>query len=310
MSYWSATILATRPCLCRLERRIRNQSDSSANFDANAAEACLNAALEIAKLFPSQPNIEFIYTNGPWWNIVHISKFCPEGINSHTLIMAILVMQSAAVLLLKMAYRAEGARTGAPPVAPSIKKLIRWLRAMQKNDLVAARAYEVLWRILKACAPALQAQAADILAMDVEESEQENPEQQYPQDMFPEQATSTADWQQRGFFQNSTISSETFNSNSLRQQPFEPSPKHQSDPYAAPPTAYNAATMPFGNPFFTNFDQVVPVAEVQDLWQSPHPQPFDYVDTDMPTSFNDTQNRQEAPHVAETGSSFYQQQYW
>jgi hypothetical protein len=68
-------ILATRPCLCRLERRIRNQSDSSANFDANAAEACLNAALEIAKLFPSQPNIEFIYANGPWWNIVHVSKF-------------------------------------------------------------------------------------------------------------------------------------------------------------------------------------------------------------------------------------------
>lgn len=224
--------------------------------------------------------------------------------------MAILVMQSTAVLLLEMAYRAEEARTGAPPVALSIKKLIRWLRAMQKNNLVAARAYEVLWRILKACAPALQAQAADILAMDVEESEREDPVQQHPQDMFPEQATATADWHQRGFFQNSTISSGTFDFNSLRGQPFEPSSKGRSDSYAAPPTAYNAATMPFGNPFFTNFDQVVPVADVQDLWQAPHPQSSDYIDTDMPTSFKYAQNRQMAPHVEETGDSFYQQQYW
>ena len=74
IEYWSTKILITRPCLCRLERRIRHQSDTSANFDANAAEACVNAASEIVELFPEQPNLDYIYSNGPWWVIIHISK--------------------------------------------------------------------------------------------------------------------------------------------------------------------------------------------------------------------------------------------
>jgi hypothetical protein len=74
IDYWSTTILITRPCLCRLERRIQNQSDNSAKFNAKTSEACVNAALEITKLFPDQPSIDFIYSKGPWWAIIHISK--------------------------------------------------------------------------------------------------------------------------------------------------------------------------------------------------------------------------------------------
>jgi hypothetical protein len=71
--YWSAKIILTQPCLSRLGRRIENQSDVSAKFDLDTAEICVTAALEIAKLLPTQPDARFIYTTGPWWAIVHTS---------------------------------------------------------------------------------------------------------------------------------------------------------------------------------------------------------------------------------------------
>jgi hypothetical protein len=76
--YWSTKILLTQPCLRRLERRVQEQSSTYAEFDTKAAEACVTAALEIAKLFPAQPDVSFIYTEGPWWAIVHISQYLPS----------------------------------------------------------------------------------------------------------------------------------------------------------------------------------------------------------------------------------------
>jgi hypothetical protein len=71
--YWSTKILLTQPCLSRLGRRIENQIDTSAKFDLDAAEACVTAALEIARLLPAQPDARFIYATGPWWAIIHTS---------------------------------------------------------------------------------------------------------------------------------------------------------------------------------------------------------------------------------------------
>lgn len=72
--YWGTKILITRPCVCRLERRIKNESSTSAAFNATSAEACVEAALEMAKMFPEEPNLEFVYGQGPWWAINHLSK--------------------------------------------------------------------------------------------------------------------------------------------------------------------------------------------------------------------------------------------
>jgi len=71
--YWSTKILITRPCLCRIERRITNESDTSAEFNKRTAEACVEAALEMTKLLPDRPDLNFLYTNGPWWAVVHLS---------------------------------------------------------------------------------------------------------------------------------------------------------------------------------------------------------------------------------------------
>jgi hypothetical protein len=75
IDYWSTKMLITRPCLCRIERRIRNESSTSANFNTTRAEACVEAALEMVKLLPDQPDLDFLYSKGPWWAVVHISEY-------------------------------------------------------------------------------------------------------------------------------------------------------------------------------------------------------------------------------------------
>jgi hypothetical protein len=72
--YWSTKMLITRPCLCRIERRIQNESATSAVFNSKSAATCVEAALELTKLFPDQPDLYFLYIKGPWWAVIHPSK--------------------------------------------------------------------------------------------------------------------------------------------------------------------------------------------------------------------------------------------
>jgi hypothetical protein len=72
--YLSAKICITRPCLCRLDRRPKGQSEESAEFNWRTAEACVQAALDLALLLPEPLNTRWIYEKGPWWSSVHISK--------------------------------------------------------------------------------------------------------------------------------------------------------------------------------------------------------------------------------------------
>jgi hypothetical protein len=45
------------------------------NFNTDTAETCVEAARQMAMLFPEQPDTGFIYSQGPWWDVVHISKY-------------------------------------------------------------------------------------------------------------------------------------------------------------------------------------------------------------------------------------------
>lgn len=77
--YHNVKILITRPCLCRLERRIQGQSDKSTNFNQNMAEACVQAAQNMTLLLPDQPDPVIIYQKGPWWSMTHNSKLNPPS---------------------------------------------------------------------------------------------------------------------------------------------------------------------------------------------------------------------------------------
>lgn len=151
---FSTQVLITRPCLCRLEDRTKQQQPSvqSLNFNRNIAAACIQAAQNLTSLFPDEPQPEWIYKNGPWWCIVHN------------------IMQAATVFLVELSKRGRKLPNATENISTPLKKLVRWLRAMRYQDVVARRAYKVVFDILKTSAHRNQFDISDLLAEDETES--------------------------------------------------------------------------------------------------------------------------------------------
>jgi hypothetical protein len=177
----------------------------------------------------------------------------------------ITVMQSMAVLLLEMAYGNKDMKASDPSMTSSIKKLIRWLRAMQHNDPVAARAYKVTWKILKACAPTLQAQANDLLAMEEEDAP---PTNSYQNPSAAYDNPGTAHWPQAEPFDSAMEDTGSFDPQLFSQSSYDAIAGYPYDSNTFYEADQNPIPMVFGNPFFTSFDQGAPVVDIQDLWAS------------------------------------------
>ncbi|KAL5371378.1 hypothetical protein DPSP01_014306 [Paraphaeosphaeria sporulosa] len=128
MYYYSTKILICRPCLCRLDRRIRSQSQSSVNFNHQIAAQCVAAATSIAACLPEDMTVwrKEIYNIFPWWSTVHY------------------LMQSITILLLEACNEAEGIN-----VLPAVKKLVRWLRELSSTNTTAEHAYSITVDLLK-----------------------------------------------------------------------------------------------------------------------------------------------------------------
>ncbi|KAF2830575.1 hypothetical protein CC86DRAFT_315963 [Ophiobolus disseminans] len=126
--YQSAKICITRPCLCRLDRRIKGQSEESANFNQVTATSCIQAALDLSSWLPEPANSTWLYERGPWWSSVHI------------------IMQAITVLLLELAQDTN--RADRSKIAECVEKLANWLEAMKSVDSVADRAYSVVCKML------------------------------------------------------------------------------------------------------------------------------------------------------------------
>lgn len=131
--YHNTKILINRPCLCRLDRRIVNQTASSNDFNERAAITCVASAKAIATLLPEDPerHVVNLYESGPWWSMVHN------------------IMQSLVVLLLEISLRGKHFPQDRHKIIPSLKKLVRWLRAMRATNGVAKRAYSIAFSLLK-----------------------------------------------------------------------------------------------------------------------------------------------------------------
>lgn len=181
-------------------------------------------------------------------------------------------MQSLAVLLLDMAYRGKKSQsTEHDPHIGCIKKLNRWLRAMESQDAVAKRAYHVIWKILKTCAPVLQNQANELLTEDGDSHDQPQPRMYSPEDK-PDAHHDYGLWQMEGLANNPPPPHTYDNANFTNQSTTGP----VQDPGYVPPYplfmgGQTPAPMTFGNPFITSFDQGAPVVSMQDLWMNPTP---------------------------------------
>ncbi|KAL6171730.1 hypothetical protein ACJQWK_02736 [Exserohilum turcicum] len=233
-NYHSTWLLISRPCLCRLERRIRGQSNDSATFNNNTAEACVEAAHAITRLLPDQPDTAFAYHQSPWWCIVHN------------------IMQAIAVFLLEISFGESHMKNGGKEIAKSTKKLIRWLQHLSSTNTVAERAYQVTMDIIKTGAPRIRIDISDILSEEAGDSDRSHP--------FPDMHTSATDSYPPHMQEAPPMSDLGMGFSGDLNNPLlfgQQAHSHWflSDPQYLMLDPDLQLPLTFGNPFMTNFDQ-------------------------------------------------------
>lgn len=128
--YYGVIQVLNRPCLCRLDRKVPNQSQKSSEFNHNAAMMCVNAACDQLALIPDEPNAIGLLGQGPWANLLN------------------LLVQSASVLMLEISFRAHHMPERVDDLIESAKKSVRWLHALGAENLAAARAWKLCDQML------------------------------------------------------------------------------------------------------------------------------------------------------------------
>ncbi|KAK5297990.1 hypothetical protein LTR99_007679 [Exophiala xenobiotica] len=129
--YYGAKMTIHRPCLCRLDRKIPNQSAKSLEFNRNSAAACVKAAMEMLASIPDEPNAIGLLKVGPWWNILHW------------------LVQCTSVLMLEITFRANHMPEEVDSVLEASKKGIRWLHALGEDSPSARRAWAICIPMLR-----------------------------------------------------------------------------------------------------------------------------------------------------------------
>ncbi|CAI6335861.1 unnamed protein product [Periconia digitata] len=149
LHYRSTIILVNRPCLCRLDRRIPNQTQSSSDFNQRMALSCVSTAKDLSASLPDDMQNESakVYELFPWWAVVHY------------------IMQSLAILMLEISYDAVKGSDMSETIS-AMKKLVRWLRALRGNNGMARRAYTIVLDLLRKMASNTQLDISDLLLED------------------------------------------------------------------------------------------------------------------------------------------------
>ncbi|KAF2476525.1 uncharacterized protein BDR25DRAFT_277719 [Lindgomyces ingoldianus] len=194
MYYQSTRILITRSCLCRLDRRIENQSEGSNNFNKRTAQSCISAAISVAQLFPDKIEPAKLYQMGPWWSVVHS------------------LMQGLAILLLELSYEVTHSTQeyqtiqDCQQIASSLHKLMRWLKAMAQNNATAKRAYSVVLGLVQKVIKNVKPEIAELLRNDTKYTPTFEPQaSSFSARKSPVLAEESSEWLKSGAGKNFSI---------------------------------------------------------------------------------------------------------
>ncbi|KIW44940.1 uncharacterized protein PV06_03374 [Exophiala oligosperma] len=142
--YYGAKMTIHRPCLCRLDRKIPDQSNKSMEFNRNSAASCVRAAMELLAMIPDEPNAVGLLRVGPWWGILHW------------------LVQCTSVLMLEITFRSNHMPEEVDAILEASKKGIRWLHALGEDSPSAKRAWAICFPMLQASAKKVGRNADDV----------------------------------------------------------------------------------------------------------------------------------------------------
>ena len=144
--YHSTMLIINRPCLCRIDRRIPHESGRAKQFNQATAAKCVHAAIDLLNLLPDEPDPVGMYTQSPWWSLVH-----------H-------LVEAAVVCMLELSFRADHMPHEVDEVFESADKAVQWLWSMSSNDLAASRAWKMCDEMLRKVAPKVGKSVSDMLS--------------------------------------------------------------------------------------------------------------------------------------------------
>lgn len=149
-SYYSTMMIITRPCLCKIDEKIPNETKRAKEIDRASAASCVFAAKSLVDMLPDVPNPVGMYQVSPWWNMVH-----------H-------LMQAVTVLMIEMSFRACHCPDETDEILKAAQKAVAWLQSMSTDDLAAARAWRLSSDVLQKVAPKIGRQMDDRLTRPVQ----------------------------------------------------------------------------------------------------------------------------------------------
>ncbi|KAL8965262.1 MAG: hypothetical protein Q9183_003944 [Haloplaca sp. 2 TL-2023] len=135
LSYYSAVIIINRPCLCKIDQKIPDETQRGRDIDRASAASCVLAARELVGLLPDGADVNEIYRVTLWWSLVH-----------H-------LMQAVAVLMIEMSFRASHCPDMTDDLLQASEKAVGWLQSMSADDMAAARAWRLSSELLRKLAP-------------------------------------------------------------------------------------------------------------------------------------------------------------
>ena len=144
--YFSTMLIINRPCLCRIDRKIPNESGKAKHFNQATAAKCVHAAIDMLNLLPDEPNPVGMYTQSPWWSLVH-----------H-------LVEAAVVCMLELSFRADHMPHEVDEVFESADKAVQWLRSMSSSNLAANRAWRMCDEMLRKVSPKVGKSVSDMLS--------------------------------------------------------------------------------------------------------------------------------------------------
>jgi hypothetical protein len=181
-------------------------------------------------------------------------------------------MQSVAVMLLDLAYKAKSEKTDNSETILALKKLMEWLHAMHNNDPVAGRAYQIVRKIIQTSGPAFQEITRVLLTKDTKPSPgtQSSSRNDSHNDRMYEFRQGDA-WPQEEALATAAENPGAFDLQYYPQLVNSVSPEFSEAQYFWSTQDQFNFPSTFGNPFINSFDQGAPVINMADLWANPGP---------------------------------------
>ena len=131
----SIKIIIHRPCLCRVDTQIPNQSNASKEYNLHAAATCVKAALDMVGFLSDVRDPIGLYQNVPWWSILHY------------------MMQTTTVLMMELSCGAYHMRYDVEKIFNSAKRAVYWFHRMADKSIAVQRAWKLSDEMLRKVAP-------------------------------------------------------------------------------------------------------------------------------------------------------------